>query len=275
VNFSLPLRAFEPSFRGLRNLLQLLNSSPRPGSFIFCSSTAAVLGPKHTAVVQEIVSTSPDDSDAMGYSKSKWVAEAICSRAAQSFGKVSEVKIVRIGQLTGDTKQGVWNINEAYPLMLSTVNDLGCLPSIEEKLSWLPLDIAAKAVCEISLSLEERYSKRESKDLCEVYHVVNNNTSTSFPDLLRWLKNVHEKPFDLVDPREWLDKLEKQENHPAKALIGLWRRAYQAGSDEASKQATNFDTKNAKEVSQTMRDVHRVDKKLFEKIWKWLEGEIA
>jgi hypothetical protein len=35
------------------------------------------------------------------------VAEAIWSRVAQSFDKNPRVRIVRIGQLTGDTEQGI------------------------------------------------------------------------------------------------------------------------------------------------------------------------
>ena len=275
VNFSLRLRAFESSFRGLANLLQLSNTSTRAVDFIFCSSTAAVLGPAHPTVIPETTSTSPNDSDTLGYSKSKWVAEAICSRAAQSFDKKSQVKIVRIGQLTGDTKHGVWNMSEAYPLMLSTVQELGCLPRIDDKLSWLPLDTAAQAVCEISFGDGDRALEGESMKLCEVYHVLNNDTTTSFTDLLGWLKKTHKRPFSIVEPREWLEKLEKLENHPAKALLGLWRRAYEDSAGNSSKQVTTFETKNAEGVSKMMRDVRTVDENLFEKIWRWLEGEMA
>ncbi|KAN0112508.1 acetyl-CoA synthetase-like protein [Hyaloscypha variabilis] len=273
VNFSLPLRAFEPSLRGLGNLLQLSQSSSRGPRFIFCSSTAAVLGPDHPSVIPETISTSPDDSDPLGYSRSKWVAESICSQVFE-LNKEFKIKILRIGQLTGDTEHGVWNMSEAYPLMLSIVNDIGGLPRINDKLSWLPLNVAAKAMCEISLTGYEKSLARES-GVCRVYHVVNNDTSVSFTDLLEWLKTIRKEPFEVMEPQEWLKRLEKLETHPAKALLGLWKRAYRDDAGEVPLPVTTFDTKNAENASKTMRSVSSVDKILFIKIWTWLEGELV
>ncbi|KAE9375906.1 acetyl-CoA synthetase-like protein [Stipitochalara longipes BDJ] len=275
VNFSLPLRAFEPSLRGLNNLLRLSQSSSRFSNFIFCSSTAAVLGPNHPSVIPETISKSPDDADSLGYSKSKWAAEVICSRVAESLNKESKVKIIRIGQLTGDTEHGVWNMSEAYPLMLSTVMELGCLPRINDKLSWLPLDVAAKAVCDISLVQNEKSLEGDSGTACEVYHLVNNDTSTSFTDLLEWLKKVRKEPFEVIESRQWLEKLETLENHPGKALLALWKRAYGSDAEADAQQVTIFDTRNAEKASQRMKSVSSVDEELLGKIWKWLEGEMA
>jgi thioester reductase-like protein len=211
----------------------------------------------------------------LGYSKSKWVAEAICSRVAESCNKESRFKVLRIGQLTGDTEHGVWNMSEAYPLMLSTLNDLGCLPRINDKLSWLPLDVAANAVCEIALADKEISRASTSRKSSEVYNVVNNDTTTSFMDLLGWLKEMNKDPFEILESREWSERLEKMESHPAKALLGLWRPAFEDNAREDLERVATFDTTNAKEVSQTMRGVRPVDEKLFAKIWKWVEGEMA
>jgi thioester reductase-like protein len=274
VNFSLPLRAFEPSLRGLRNLLQLSHLSSRAVNFVFCSSTAAILGPNHPSVIPEVVSTSPDDADTLGYSKSKWVAEAICSRVVQSLDRKLKVKIMRIGQLTGDTQHGMWNMSEAYPLMLSTVREVGCLPKIQDKLSWLPLDVAARIICENALAEGESCLGSARVKSCELYHVVNNDTSISFVDLLGWLR-IRREPFEIVEPAIWLEKLEKLDSHPAKALIGLWKRAYADDAKEGTNQTTVFETKNTVKVSQTMRNVHPVDERLIKKIWEWLERELA
>ncbi len=142
-------------------------------------------------------------------------------------------------------------------------------------MGWLPLDLAAGAVCEIALSDDQRSPDREIENKCEVYHVVNPDTSKSFTDILDWMKKIRKEPFEILEPMSWLKKLEKLENHPAKALIGLWRRAYEDDAGEGTKKTTIFETKNAEEVSQTMRDVRLVDEKLFGKIWKWLEGEMV
>lgn len=68
----------------------------------------------------------------MGYSRSKWVAEAICARAHEKSRLKGRISIVRIGQLCGDTKSGIWNVTEAWPLMLSSVEVLGALPDLDE-----------------------------------------------------------------------------------------------------------------------------------------------
>jgi hypothetical protein len=140
-------------------------------------------------------------------------------------------------------------MGEAYPLMLSTVRELGCLPNINDKLSWLPLDIAAKAVCEIALEDGEGSVDRAMGKSCEVYHVVNNDTSASFGNLLERVNEIREEPFEVVEPKIWLEKFEKLDKHPAKALIGLWRRAYEGDSTGNSNLPTAFETKNAEEVS--------------------------
>ena len=164
-------------------------------------------------------------------------------------------------------------MSEAYPLMLSTVRELGCLPKLQDTLSWLPLDITARVLCEIALADDVRSLAREGS--CDVYHVVNNDTSTSFMDLLGWMKKIRKEPFEIVEPAVWLEKLEELESHPAKALIGLWKRAFEVDAEEATKQVTVFETKNAYDVSQTMRNVYPVDENLVRKIWTWLEGELT
>lgn len=40
--------------------------------------------------------------------------------------------MLRIGQLCGDTKGGVWNETEAWPLMFASANTVGCLPELNE-----------------------------------------------------------------------------------------------------------------------------------------------
>jgi hypothetical protein len=94
-------------------------------------------------------------------------------------------------------------------------------------------------------------------------------------DLLGWLKEIKKDPFEILEPREWSEKLERMESHPAKALLGLWQPAFKDNAHEDLERVAKFDTKNAKEVSQTMRDIRPVDENLFAKIWKWVEREMA
>lgn len=274
VKFTLPLSSFTPSLQGLHNLLSLSQASTHNANFIFCSSTASVLGPHHNTHIKEKTSTAPEDSDSLGYSRSKWVAEAICSHAA---GMLQDISIARIGQLTGDTRSGVWNMSEAYPLMLSTVRQSGCLPKINDKCSWLPVDIAAKAVLDIAFANSASHGDGSGEaTLAGVYHVVNNSTETSFEDLLDWIKHTRKEDFKIVEPKEWMEKLESLDDHPAKALVGLWRNAY--GGDEKVKEddeRVKFDTSEMARISPAMKEVKPVDRDLVEKLWTWIEDETS
>lgn len=200
------------------------------------------------------------------------MAEAICHAASKAVRGSSAVSVLRIGQLTGDTEYGVWNMSEAWPLMLSTVEALGCLPQVEEGLNWLPVDIAAKAVVEIA------FHRGQTEEMCPVYHVVNESAEANWSDLLNWIGRIRSKPFSVISPKAWLDKLEDLDDHPGKSLLGLWRNAYGGDSDQSRSQAlvrTSFSVVKARDLSSSMRNGARmVDEELARKIWSWLEKEL-
>jgi thioester reductase-like protein len=275
VNFSLPLKSFvQDHIQGLHNLIRLAISSPRGAKVISCSSTASVLGPSHPHLIPERISTDPSDSDALGYSQSKWVAEAICARAARLPGMTGRIKVLRIGQLTGDTEKGIWNMSEAWPLMLSTVGVLGCLPRLDEPLSWLPLDVAAKGLLDIAFCQET--GAVDVQDECPVYHVLNNDASATWNDLLQWVARAREKPFGIVEPAVWLDRLEQVDSHPAKGLLNLWRSAYTSEKSTAprdKKESTCFTTDGAARVSPSLKEIPAIDEGFIRKVWGWLEKE--
>lgn len=66
----------------------------------------------------------------MGYARSKLVAERIIKAAAEKTGMVA--RILRIGQIIGDSEFGIWNTTEAIPLMIQSAVTLGVLPDLDE-----------------------------------------------------------------------------------------------------------------------------------------------
>lgn len=125
---------------------------------------------------------------------------------------------MRIGQLCADRVGGVWNETEAWPLMFASVNVVGCLPELEEKLSWLPVDIAAEAVLDIAL--------QDGPPRERVFHVVNTDTSTSWASILDWILQRDNASFERVAPSQWVKKLADTEDlapaNPSRKLLGLW-----------------------------------------------------
>ncbi|XMA19260.1 hypothetical protein WAI453_012051 [Rhynchosporium graminicola] len=273
VNFSLSLGSFvKEHISGLRNLINLASSCHHFEQFAFCSSTASVIGQAlrngvESSISEEICHEPPPDNS-LGYSKSKWVAESICSKAAELPRMKGRVKILRVGQLTGDTTNGIWNRSEAWPLMLSAARELGCLPELDESLGWLPVDTAARAVIDISLA--DRSTNKDGS--CEVYHLVNNDQTPSWADLLRWINKSDNEVIEFVEPSAWLAKLESLDQHPAKRLLGLWRASFGNGADaKNSRTVLSFDTKNAESGSACMQVVEPVGEALVVKIWRSLQ----
>jgi hypothetical protein len=79
-----------------------------------------------------------------GYARSKYVAEHIVLNAARRVG--ADARVLRVGQLVGDSKVGQWNTTEGIPLMIQTAVTLGALPALDEEMSWLPVDHAARII---------------------------------------------------------------------------------------------------------------------------------
>jgi hypothetical protein len=59
--------------------------------------------------------------------------------------------------------------------MMSTKQALGCLPKLEQKLDWLPVEIAAKSVMELSLhnSIEIQGGAGGGDEPLGIFHVLN------------------------------------------------------------------------------------------------------
>ena len=128
-----------------------LIAADTPPRFLFCSSTASVLGHHKKSSIPESISHDPHSASPLGYSRSKWVAEAICEQAYYRTPLQGNITVLWIGQLCGDTENGIWNASEAWPLMLPSVKVLKALPDLRQNLDWLPVDTAAEAVIEIAL----------------------------------------------------------------------------------------------------------------------------
>ena len=281
VNFSMRLSSFvKDHINGIRNLINFALASPhaRAPRFIFCSSTASVLGPHKTSPILESISHDPLTASPLGYSRSKWVAEAICEKAHSNTRMRDHIAVLQVGQLCGDTENGIWNATEAWPLMLSSVKITKSLPDLkDEKLSWLPVDVAAEAVLEIAFSGSDKSPARKALHV-PVYHILNPSKEPTWFDLLRWLQKLS-PCFDVVSPADWVSRLEnlkgEETKHPATKLLGLWREAY--CTDDGKQDGTEdvvFAMEATKRAAPTMRDVKPVDEEQFDKIWRWIKREM-
>ena len=138
VNFMLGIRSFEDQhIKGVQNLINFSLSvhTPNPARFYFCSSISVALAAPAPAVVPEALIEDLTASLPMGYSRSKLVAEHIIRNVARGG---APAHVLRIGQIVGDSKDGLWNDSEAIPLMIRSALTLRVLPALDEVCLTLP-----------------------------------------------------------------------------------------------------------------------------------------
>ncbi|KIA75924.1 NRPS-like enzyme [Aspergillus ustus] len=221
VNFTLGVQSFEAQhIKGVHNLVNLCLSSERtsPAQFYFCSSISAAAGTPLPATISEAPIPELVHAQSMGYARSKLVAERIVQAAAEKMGMVA--KVLRVGQIVGDTVHGKWNTTEAIPLMLQTACTLKALPALDETPSWLPVDIVADAILDLAdlnenLGSSKVAVKGFSYDPQTVYHVQNARTFKWTEELLPALKRAG-LDFEVLPKREWLQRLREGEQDPKK-----------------------------------------------------------
>lgn len=133
VNFNIGVRSFESHhIRGMYNLLNfcLATRTVQPARLFFCSSISAAAGTPIPATIRETYVDNLAHAQNMGYARSKVVAEHILGAAVERTGM--KAKVLRLGQIIGDTEHGMWNTTEAIPLMIRSVNTIGALPALDE-----------------------------------------------------------------------------------------------------------------------------------------------
>ncbi|KAJ5129945.1 uncharacterized protein N7515_005984 [Penicillium bovifimosum] len=258
VNFNLPLPQFSPHIHGLHNLIQFSLSVHRrePAVLLFCSSISTALASKSPSIPEEPLSL---DSAYMGYGQSKLVGERIVSNARKIGARAYSL---RIGQVSGHSKRGLWNDSEALPLMIRSALTLGALPALSpQTCSWLPVDKLAVAVLEIAAKCTkpETYSCASGSVVSDVIDdsIFNlwNSREFAWEDLLAKLRESG-FCFETVAFEEWLVRLRRSEGrgeegvNPAVKLIQHYETMY-GGKTLGPKR---FVTEKAERDSVTLRD---------------------
>jgi thioester reductase-like protein len=130
VNFQLGLAAFEPQIAGLKHLLDLsmITLRQQPARLLFCSSVSTAMGTPSPTTIKEIPIEDFTHALPQGYARSKLVSEHVV-QAATKVG--ADAHVLRIGQIVGDMKTGVWNSTEAFPLAIQSALTLKVLPQLD------------------------------------------------------------------------------------------------------------------------------------------------
>jgi thioester reductase-like protein len=277
VNFNLHLTSFErDSIAGLHNLITLCLRAqrPAPATMNFCSSISAVVR-STTPDIPETLPPSVTCAQNMGYAQSKLVAEHICVNAAQQTG--IRARVLRIGQVIGDSKYGIWNTTEAIPLMVKSALTTGALPKIDEWHRWLPVDVVAGTISDISLSSSDVVTTTGVNGTSQagaggaIYNIISPHPFHWTSDLLPYLRSAGLE-FEEVSPPTWIAKLRQSNPDPAVnpsiKLVDFFAGKY---DNDKPRKGFEWHTGRTEGASEVFRGASALDGELVEKMvgfWK-------
>jgi thioester reductase-like protein len=164
-----------------------------------------------------------------------------------------QARVLRIGQLGGDTVGAQWNDTEAVALMFRSALTTGALPELNERPSWLPVDQCGRAISDIAMNVSG------SADPNMVYHLVNPRTFSWKDDLLPALRQGSAlTQFEVVSPQEWLSRLTTSEQDPEKnpsvKLIDFWTCKYASHHLSETESGKNEEAGLTFETERTVQD---------------------
>ncbi|KAG0707371.1 L-aminoadipate-semialdehyde dehydrogenase, partial [Suillus ampliporus] len=266
VNFNFGIsrqrNSFEPHIRGAVNLINLALASPhpRPADFYFASSISAVAAWRGPESIPEAITDDPSVAQGLGYAQSKWVTEKLCQLASQQ--TPIRAGVLRIGQMVGDSQNGVWNETEAISLIIKCADTIGILPNLEESVSWLPVDYAAKTIIDLINIPPQSVPFGE----CPVWNVIH-------PRLVPWssvLSSLQHSglKFKALPRHEWIKALRAspidEVSNPSRKLLTFFENKY--GQEDL---ATRYPllTVQTEKASESLRSAPIADVEL---VGKWV-----
>ncbi|CAO3642661.1 unnamed protein product [Cunninghamella blakesleeana] len=215
LDFNMPVDHFDkeciaPFYHLLKFAYHEIN--PMHVHFISSISATAAYGPE---ILEEPVPFDAKITMPMGYAQSKFIVEVLFDYLTTE--KNFPCYIERLGQVCGDSVNGVWNTSEQYPLMfIGGGSVMHKMPVLNTVIDWIPVDYAAQTIADIMLSTFYDAADRDHS----VYHIVN-------PQLIQW-KDVLQAmkssgmSFDIVPPSDWVASLAQDDQNPAYTLMGFY-----------------------------------------------------
>lgn len=243
VNFTLPLESFQPHIQGLYNLLQFSLSvhQTTPAVTLFLSSVSTALGTRSVSVPETPLEDLHSALD-MGYARSKFVGEHMISHAR---GHGARAYSLRIGQVSGHSQKGLWNDNEAIPLMVRSAFDSGVIPELKMDCCWVPVDTLATVILQIAdrcvshtrTSPNQGGPSHAEGDDGSVYNLCNPHRFpwSTFLDILEQ-EGIH---FRRIGFAEWIENLRQhrlsEPENPAVPLTDYYQAMHDQGAWDSSK----------------------------------------
>ncbi|KAK4227269.1 hypothetical protein QBC38DRAFT_499531 [Podospora fimiseda] len=274
-----PLSGFEPQFQVFRNLIDFgcTAASRRPKDFRFgfqmVSSIGVVgntgvneykvCGEKKKIVVPEAPVKTIRSLLNNGYAEAKWGCERMLEETIQRHCPDRfRAMVVRLGQIAGFKTSGYWNPMEHFGFLVKSSQTLNCLPDVDGKLFWTPVNDIAETLAELVLADDDRTPHS--------YYHIDNPVGQSWSEMNAILADaLHIPKSNLIPFGQWLEKVRAapQRDNPAVMLADFLEITY----PRLSCGGLVLDVKNTLEHSKVLSKVGPVSEVVVRKyihIWK-------
>jgi thioester reductase-like protein len=283
VNFNISVQSFEKEhIAAVKNLINLCQTTSYgdKARFFFCSSVSSAAATPRPGTVPEGPVADISHVQKTGYARSKYVAEHIVLNASKQAN--ADARVLRIGQLVGDSRVGQWNTTEGIPLMIQTAVTLGTLPALDEEMSWLPVDHAARIIldcCDVTInsSASDTPGIVQSSPSDLVYHVLNPTRFHWTRDMLPALAAAGFK-FETLPTNQWMDRLRNSDRdatkNPPIKLLEWFESKYGHGASTKNEGLLVYQTEETSAKSESMRGIPSVtDVEYVRKVIERLQEE--
>lgn len=280
VNWTAPLRFFEPILTGTVNLINFCADASHAPRIFFISSIGSVANTTTQNIIPEqvIQTTIPA---ATGYFNSKYIAEHLVYQAAKN-GALRHAAIARVGQVAGPVRApGQWKIAEWFPSLVESSAHLAALPDdlgpYLRVVDWVPVDMLADVLIELALRPPITTESQDKMEV-EVYH-PHNLHAVSWSDILPVIADSLGR-VEIIPFPQWVQRMRKDietakhqgvemlqtqlEKNPAARLMDFWKTNLKL----SAKHEGEFATTKTAEHSALLRKVPGVNV-----VWvqKWME----
>ncbi|KAK1977259.1 putative polyketide synthase [Colletotrichum cereale] len=197
--FKWTVQRFEPCLKGLLNLLVLSRRAtnyrryhydPSFQMTVQFISSIAVVGhyPLHTgkaAVPEERMCFS--SVLPTGYGDAKYICECLLDETLHKDSERFHAMSVRLGQIAGASKTGVWSKAEHVPFLIKSSQTLKALPDFGEGsiMSWTPVDIVARTC--VDLLFQPTSGEKRRGKACYPFYNIDNPVRQSWSGVMEVL----------------------------------------------------------------------------------------
>jgi thioester reductase-like protein len=234
----------------------------------------------------------------IGYSESKYIAERLLAHAASKHDL--EVKIIRLGIISGASKSnGRWNSADWIPALILGSKALGILPrslsgkgiESEDIIDWVPIDVAADAIVELSLG-----NVTHPNHSVNVFHILNPHQTTwkaLLPSISASLQSSAHSYIQIVSSAEWISNLRTSAStlltsnkdvsdettdssireNPALKLIAFFDTRF--GANGQGRVTRKWEYNRVERTSRNLRSAPAIDEIMMARwIGQWIESQL-